>query len=45
MEGSHPPSRKTHCFAVRVYYEDTDLAVRMAVEALKILIEKDREQG
>ncbi len=25
--------------------EDTDLAVRMAVEALKILIEKDREQG
>lgn len=25
--------------------EDTDLAVRMAVEALKILIEKDRERG
>ena len=25
--------------------EDTDIAVRMAVEALKILIEKDREQG
>ena len=30
---------------IAVRDEDTDLAIRMAVEALKILIEKDRGQG